>query len=83
MREVDSMKKQTEHNPFGRALGRFRESKGLTQTQLAQMCGMRQTQISQIEGGHNSNLKLETMLRICNALGAKIDEILCFNGGEK
>jgi HTH-type transcriptional regulator / antitoxin HipB len=53
-------------------LKQLRIKQHLTQEQLAQKLGMDKTQISKIEKG-NRNLTLDTITRIANALGVKIN----------
>lgn len=53
-------------------LKQLRIKQQLTQEQLAKKVGMDKTQISKIEKG-TRNLTLETITKIANALGAKIN----------
>jgi HTH-type transcriptional regulator / antitoxin HipB len=53
-------------------LKQLRIKQHLTQEQLAQKLGMDKTQISKIEKG-NRNLTLDTITRVANALGAKVN----------
>lgn len=54
---------------------RFRESLGLTQTELGDLSGLSQNSISSLEIGQYS-ARAFNALRICMALGCKFDE--CF-----
>ena len=53
-------------------LKQLRIKQQLTQQQLADLVGIDKTQISKIEKG-TRNLTIETITRIANALGAKIN----------
>ena len=55
-------------------IAEFREKNGLTQTQLANMCGVSQQSISKVEKGNGlPSLKLASA--IANALGCTMDEL--------
>lgn len=56
---------------FARELILLRKSKGLTQEQLANLVGTKKSNISRIERGLQ-NLSVEMMVKIANALGAKL-----------
>jgi len=55
----------------GRLIQRFRQEKGLNQTQLAQLAGQRQEMISKIETGQ-SGVKLTTLFDVLAALGLEM-----------
>jgi HTH-type transcriptional regulator/antitoxin HipB len=55
----------------GRLIQRFRQQKGLTQTQLAQLAGQRQEMISKIETGQGG-VKLTTLFDVIAALGLEM-----------
>lgn len=48
-----------------------RQAKGLTQTQLAELVGMNQAEISRLEG-EKGNPRLSTLNKICDALDLEI-----------
>jgi len=56
---------------LGQALRRARKEAGLSQTQLAERCGLWQETISRIEGG-SPGTRLDTMMEICAALELEI-----------
>lgn len=41
----------------------------MTQPQLAKLCGVTKSAVSQWEDGATANIKLEPFLRLCDALG--------------
>ncbi|WP_430615657.1 helix-turn-helix domain-containing protein [Flavobacterium sp. JP2137] len=49
----------------------IRKEKGLTQTQLGELVGVQKAQISKIEN-NTSNVKITTLLKVLNALEAKL-----------
>jgi HTH-type transcriptional regulator/antitoxin HipB len=55
----------------GRLVQRFRQAKGLNQTQLAQLAGQRQEMISKIETGQGG-VKLATLFDVLAALGLEM-----------
>ncbi|WP_347558884.1 helix-turn-helix transcriptional regulator [Robbsia sp. KACC 23696] len=60
----------------GRAtLTSLRMSAGLTQVQLAQLVGQKQSNISLYESGARSDMKRETMRLFCTALGCDMNTL--------
>jgi HTH-type transcriptional regulator/antitoxin HipB len=55
----------------GRLVQRFRHERGLNQTQLAQLAGLRQEMISKIETGQGG-VKLSTICDVLAALGLEM-----------
>ncbi|MGM7550540.1 helix-turn-helix domain-containing protein [Myroides odoratimimus] len=49
----------------------LRKQKGLTQAQLGELVGVQKAQISKIEKS-TANVKIVTVLKVINALGAKL-----------
>ena len=60
---------------IGRRIAETRKERGLTQTQLAERCGLQQAHIARIEAGRYS-VGLDTLAQIADALGMKIDFII-------
>lgn len=60
---------------IGNKLFSFRKKSGLTQAELAETSGISDRTYADIERG-TVNMKLETLLQICNALQITPDEIL-------
>ena len=54
-------------------LSKLRKNKGLTQEGLARKAGISFHTLVKIEGENIKNPKIETVLKLANALGVKID----------
>lgn len=50
----------------------LREKRDLTQTQLAELVGVKQPQIAKLESGKTRNLELRTLVKIAAALGGRV-----------
>lgn len=61
---------------LGPNLRRARESRGFMQVDLALITTVSQETISKIETGATSNPKLETILKLCEALGIDLTELV-------
>lgn len=53
----------------------FRKAKGMTQAEVAEAAGLSDRTYADIERG-SVNMRLETILRICNVLGITPDDVL-------
>ena len=51
----------------------LRESRGLSQVQLAERLGVTQSAIAQLESAQPKNVELRTLVRVATALGADLD----------
>lgn len=51
----------------------LRESRGLSQVQLASRLGITQSAIAQLESAQPKNVELRTLVRIATALGGRVD----------
>jgi len=51
----------------------LRESRGLSQAQLADRLGITQSAIAQLESAQPRNVELRTLVRVATALGAHVD----------
>src|SRR5712692_2158349 len=51
----------------------LRESRGLSQVQLAARLGITQSAIAQLESAQPKNVELRTLVRVAAALGAHVD----------
>jgi transcriptional regulator with XRE-family HTH domain len=63
-------------------VSRLRLDRGLTQQQLAEAAGMRQPRVAELERG-DGNPRLETLIRIANALGVDVAVLLDRNRSEE
>ena len=60
---------------FGRNVKAARIKAGMTQTELADLSGLRQHHLSQIENGQ-MNVTLGTMARLARTLGSEVSDML-------
>ena len=63
---------EQERQRIGRRIAEIRKEKGLSQVQLAELCGTHQGHIARIELGKYS-VGLDTLANIAETLGCKID----------
>jgi transcriptional regulator with XRE-family HTH domain len=61
---------------IGGTLKRLRETKGLSQLQLAKRADVAQAYISEMEAGDKRNPGLETLRKLAKALGVPVTELL-------
>lgn len=57
---------------IGNELRKIRETRGITQSDLAKEIGACQTTISKIEGGKNQDMSLQMFLEICKKLNVSL-----------
>ena len=62
----------SERKRIGQRIAELRKEQNLTQTQLADRCGLQQAHIARIEAGRYS-VGLDTLAQIATALGMTID----------
>lgn len=67
-----------DYKSIGIRIRRFRKEMGLTQQQLAELSDLEPSNLSHIERGA-TKLSLPTIIKIANALGVTVDELLCDN----
>lgn len=60
---------------IGRNIKSIREKKGVTQTELADLCGFERSTTNRIESG-GSNVTAKTLLKIAKALNISVSEIV-------
>ena len=65
-------------SPIQIRLRELRTAKGLTQVQLAELCGMPQSTISRIESGSTTGVDFETLDRLAAALGVHPSELIVY-----
>ena len=63
-------------------LRRLLEERGMNQTELARITGIRPSTICEIYNNNCTFLKLDNIDRICKALDCDISELLCFSHNE-
>lgn len=63
---------RSERLRIGQRIAELRKEQGMTQTQLAERCGLQQAHIARIEAGRYS-VGLDTLAQIATALGMVID----------
>ena len=59
---------------FGKSIRIFRQEKNISQEELADLCGLHRTYISDVELGKR-NVSLENIEKIANALSLRISDI--------
>lgn len=65
-------------SPIQIRLRELRTARGLTQVQLAEMCGMPQSTISRIESGSTTGVDFDTLDRVASALGVHPSELIVY-----
>ena len=68
----EETKNNSERLRIGQRIAELRKEQNLTQTQLAERCGLQQAHIARIETGRYS-VGLDTLAQIATALGMAID----------
>jgi len=68
----EEAKNNSERLRIGQRIAELRKEHGMTQTQLAERCGLQQAHIARIEAGRYS-VGLDTLTQIADALGMVID----------
>ena len=63
-------------NTIGKNIRRFRQEKGISQDRLSKLADLSLNTIVNIESGGNANPTIETLNKIANALGVKVDELI-------
>ena len=71
----EETKNNSERLRIGQRIAELRKEQGMTQTQLAERCGLQQAHIARIEAGRYS-VGLDTLAQIADAMGMKIDFII-------
>lgn len=65
---------------IGKKIKTIRESKGLTQQNLADLCDFEKSNVSRIESGR-TNITIKNLYKISKALNLKLQELVDFEGG--
>ncbi len=69
------MDKQTILTQIGQRIREIRESKGISQQDLAAGCNFEKSNMSRIEAGH-SNLTVGTLVKICQVLKINLSDVI-------
>ena len=69
---MEEAKNNSERLRIGQRIAKLRKEQNLTQTQLAERCGLQQAHIARIETGRYS-VGLDTLAQIATALGVTVD----------
>lgn len=72
LRNFDMTKQEETRHRIGKRIAELRMEQGLSQTQLAERCGLRQHHISRIENGTYC-VGLDTLQTIAEALGTRVE----------
>ena len=67
------MRKETPVFPVGKRISLFREKKGITVNRLANLAGLSQSHLRDIELG-NKTPSVETLYQVCEALGITLKD---------
>ncbi|MDT7687743.1 MAG: Helix-turn-helix domain [Acidobacteriota bacterium] len=54
-------------------IAKLRRERGLSQTEVAELAGLRQPHIAKMESGNFKNFEIKTLIRIATALGASVE----------
>lgn len=63
------------------ALAELRKAAGLTQTELAQVLGVSQANLSKLE--HQGDIQVSTLRRLVEAIGGELELVVALPGGQK
>ena len=61
---------------MGITLRAYRKEHDLSQQELADMCGLNHSAISRIEGGSRTKIQVDTLLKLSQAMGITLDELV-------
>lgn len=70
------MSSNNSKNSIGKNIRNFRQEKGISQDRLSKLADLSLNTIVNIESGGNPNPTIETLNKIANALGVKVDDLL-------
>ncbi|MDD3776277.1 MAG: helix-turn-helix transcriptional regulator [Actinomycetota bacterium] len=63
-------------NTLGSNIKNYRTKKGLSQDKLTKKADITLTTLVKIETGNNKNPTIKTLVKIANALGVKVDDLI-------
>lgn len=70
------MSRNNSKNIIGKKIRKFRQGKGISQDRLSKLADLSLNTIVNIESGGNLNPTIETLTKIANALGVKVDDLI-------
>ena len=73
---MTSMSSNNSQNLIGKNIRRFRQEKGISQDRLSKLADLSLNTIVNTESGGNLNPTIETLNKIANALGVKVDDLI-------
>ncbi|MCO6147389.1 helix-turn-helix domain-containing protein [Flavobacterium sp. NRK1] len=77
MRYFQKLNKQDFQNKIGNRIRQLRESKSITQVELAHLCNFEKSNMNRIEVG-NTSINTFTLYKICSALEISLQEFFTF-----
>jgi transcriptional regulator with XRE-family HTH domain len=70
------MSRNNSKSTIAKNIKKFRQEKGISQDRLSKLADLSLNTIVNIESGGNPNPTIETLNRIANALGVKVDDLI-------
>lgn len=70
------MSRNNSKNLIGKNIKKFRQEKGVSQDRLSKLADLSLNTVVNIESGGNLNPTIETLTKIANALGVKVDDLI-------
>jgi DNA-binding XRE family transcriptional regulator len=70
------MSRNNSKNTIAKNIKKFRQEKSISQDRLSKLADLSLNTIVNIESGGNPNPTIETLNKIANALGVKVDDLL-------
>lgn len=73
---MTAMSSNNSKNVMGKNIRKFRQEKSISQDRLSKLADLSLNTIVNIESGGNLNPTIETLNKIANALGVKVDDLI-------
>jgi len=73
---MSAMSRNNSKNAIGKHIKKFRQEKGISQDRLSKLADLSLNTVVNIESGINLNPTIETLTKIANALGVKVDDLI-------
>ena len=71
-----AMSSDNSKNVIGKNIREFRQEKGISQDRLSKLADLSLNTIVNIESSGDANPTIETLNKIANALGVKVDDLI-------